>query len=55
MMGFVAGQVGQRPFEVGYQPMYFLKDGKAPPADPTYAGLDFCTPKTADPCVGGGS
>jgi ribose transport system substrate-binding protein len=55
--GLSAGQVGQRPFEMGYKAMYFLKDikdGKAPPADPTYTGLDVCTPKTADTCVGGG-
>ena len=46
--GLSAGQVGQRPFEMGYKAMYFLKDikdGKAPPADPTYTGLDVCTPK----------
>jgi len=56
--GLSAGQVGQRPFEMGYKAMYFLKDikdGKAPPADPTYTGLDVCTPKTADTCVGGPS
>jgi len=51
-------QVGQRPFEMGYKAIYFLKDikdGKAPPKDPTYTGLDVCTPKTADTCVGAGS
>ena len=56
--GLSSGQVGQRPFEMGYKAMYFLKDmkdGKAAPADPTYTGLDVCTPKTADTCVGGGS
>ena len=56
--GLSAGQVGQRPFEMGYKAMYFLKDikdGKASPNDPTYTGLDVCTPKTADTCVGGGS
>jgi ribose transport system substrate-binding protein len=56
--GLSSGQVGQRPFEMGYKAMYFLKDikdGKTPPADPTYTGLDVCTPKTADTCVGGGS
>jgi len=56
--GLSAGQVGQRPFEMGYKAMYFLKDikdGKAAPSDPTYTGLDVCTPKTADTCVGGGS
>jgi ribose transport system substrate-binding protein len=56
--GLSAGQVGQRPFEMGYKAMYFLKDikdGKAAPSDPTYTGLDVCTPKTADTCIGGGS
>src|SRR6204780_5408727 len=54
--GLSAGQVGQRPFEMGYKAMYFLKDikdGKPAPKDPTYTGLDVCTPKTADTCVGG--
>jgi ribose transport system substrate-binding protein len=53
--GLSKGQVGQRPFEMGYKSMYFLKDikdGKAPPADPTYTGLDVCTPETADTCIG---
>jgi ribose transport system substrate-binding protein len=54
--GLSSGQVGQRPFEMGYKAMYFLKDikdGKPAPADPTYTGLDVCTPKTADTCIGG--
>ena len=54
--GLSAGQVGQRPFEMGYKSIYFLKDiaeGKAPPADPTYTGLDVCEPSTADTCIGG--
>ena len=54
--GLSLGQVGQRPFEMGYQSMYFLrdivKDGKNP-EDPTYTGLDVCTPETADTCIGG--
>jgi len=53
--GYSLGQVGQRPFEMGYKSMMALKDikdGKAPPADPTYTGLDVCTPETADTCVG---
>jgi ribose transport system substrate-binding protein len=54
--GLSLGQVGQRPFEMGYQTMYFLNDiirnGKNP-ADPTYTGLDVCTPETADSCIGG--
>jgi len=54
--GLSSGQVGQRPFEMGYKAMYILKDikdGKGMPKDPTYTGLDVCTPKTADTCIGG--
>lgn len=52
--GFSLGQVGQRPFEMGYKTMMApkdMKDGKASPADPTYTGLDICTPETADTCI----
>ncbi len=55
--GLATGNVGQRPFEMGYKAMYFLKDmkdGKAAPQDPTYTGLDVCTPKNAAACIGGG-
>jgi len=54
--GLSQGQVGQRPFEMGYKTMFFLKDikeGKAAPSDPTYTGLDVCTQKTATTCIGG--
>ncbi len=54
--GLSAGQVGQRPFEMGYKVIYAIKDmkeGKPAPADPTYTGLDVCTPETADTCIGG--
>lgn len=53
--GLSKGQVGQRPFEMGYKTMMFfkdMKDGKGNPADPTYTGLDVCTPETADTCIG---
>jgi ribose transport system substrate-binding protein len=53
--GLSKGQVGQRPFEMGYKAMFFLKDlkdGKSV-ADPTYTGLDVCTPQTAKTCIGG--
>ena len=52
--GLSLGQVGQRPFEMGYKTMFALrdiKDGKAAPTDPTYTGLDVCTPETADTCI----
>lgn len=52
--GLSLGQVGQRPFEMGYKTMQALqqmKDGGAAPADPTYTGLDVCTPETADTCI----
>jgi ribose transport system substrate-binding protein len=54
--GLSLGQVGQRPFEMGYKTMLFLKDmkdGKAAPQDPTYTGLDVCNPQNAATCVGG--
>jgi ribose transport system substrate-binding protein len=28
-----------------------MKAGKAAPADPTYTGLDVCTPETVDTCI----
>ena len=52
--GYSLGQVGQRPFEMGYMTMKAfadMKDGKAAPADPSYTGLDVCTPETADTCI----
>jgi ribose transport system substrate-binding protein len=52
--GYSAGQVGQRPFEMGYQVMLAFQkmaEGGAAPADPTYTGLDVCTPETADTCI----
>jgi ribose transport system substrate-binding protein len=52
--GLSLGQVGQRPFEMGYKVMQAFNDiasGKAAPADPTYTGLDVCTPETADTCI----
>jgi ribose transport system substrate-binding protein len=54
--GLSDGQVGQRPFEMGYKSMLFLKDikeGKQAPADPTYTGLDVCTSKNIATCIGG--
>ncbi len=56
--GLSKGQVGQRPFEMGYRTMLFLKDikdGKPAPQDPTYTGLDVCTPQNAATCIGGSS
>ncbi|HZP20017.1 MAG TPA: sugar-binding protein [Bauldia sp.] len=54
--GLSAGQVGQRPFEMGNKVIHAIYDmkvnGKPAPADPTYTGLDVCTPETADTCVG---
>ncbi len=52
--GLSAGQVGQRPFQMGYETMNALlqmAEGGAPPKDPTYTGLDVCTPETADTCI----
>jgi ribose transport system substrate-binding protein len=53
--GLSHGQVGQRPFDMGYQTMHFLLDivenGKNP-EDPTFTGLDVCTPDNAETCIG---
>lgn len=52
--GLSIGQVGQRPYEMGYKTMMALKDiteGKPGPEDPTYTGLDVCTPANADTCI----
>ncbi len=46
-------QVGQRPFEMGYQAMYMLRDvleGKDIKEN-IYTGLDECTAATADTCL----
>jgi ribose transport system substrate-binding protein len=54
--GLSGGQVGQRPFEMGYKVIYGLLDiveRRSPPADPSYTGLDVCTPQTADTCIMG--
>jgi ribose transport system substrate-binding protein len=53
--GLSRGQVGQRPFDMGYKTMFFLKDikdGKPAPKDPTYTGLDVCIPQNVATCVG---
>lgn len=55
--GLSTGQVGQRPFDMGYKVMRSLldmKEGKPPPDDPTYTGLDICTRENVDHCIGGG-
>ena len=52
--GLSHGQVGQRPFEMGYLTMHVLKDikeRKQAPADPIYTGLDVCAPATAATCI----
>jgi ribose transport system substrate-binding protein len=52
--GLSLGQVGQRPFEMGYKTMKAfleMKEGKPAPQDPTYTGLDVCTPETVDTCI----
>jgi ribose transport system substrate-binding protein len=50
--GLSHGQVGQRPFEMGYKAIYLLNDltqGKTV-SDPVTIGLDVCTPETIDTC-----
>jgi ribose transport system substrate-binding protein len=51
--GLSNGQVGQRPYEMGYRAMYVLKDiveGNEVD-DPIYTGLDVCTQENADSCL----
>lgn len=53
--GLSHGQVGQRPYDMGYQAMFVMKDlveGKEV-EDPIYTGLDVCTQDNADTCLGG--
>lgn len=52
--GLSLGQVGQRPFQMGYETMNFMlqmAEGGEKPKDPTYTGLDVCTPETIDTCI----
>ena len=55
--GLSHGQVGQRPFDMGYQAMHILKELKEGKQveDPIYTGLDVCTPENADNCLQQGS
>jgi ribose transport system substrate-binding protein len=51
--GLSNGQVGQRPFAMGYQAMLILKDlvaGKEVD-DPIFTGLDVCTSENAADCL----
>jgi ribose transport system substrate-binding protein len=51
--GYSSGQVGQRPFDMGYKSMLILQDivnGKKVD-DPIYTGLDVCEPATAATCI----
>jgi ribose transport system substrate-binding protein len=51
--GLSHGQVGQRPYDMGYKAMQILKDlaeGKQV-QDPIYTGLDVCTQENAENCL----
>jgi len=53
--GYSHGQVGQRPYEMGYRAMHILRDMVAEgetPEDPIYTGLDVCTQENAESCLG---
>jgi len=53
--GLSHGQVGQRPYEMGYRAMFILKDlvdGKTVD-DQIYTGLDVCEPENQDSCLSG--
>ena len=51
--GLSHGQVGQRPFEMGYRSMYILRDlaEGVDVDDPIYTGLDVCLPETVGSCL----
>lgn len=52
--GLSHGQVGQRPYDMGYQAMHILLDlveGNEV-EDPIYTGLDVCTQENVDTCLG---
>jgi ribose transport system substrate-binding protein len=52
--GLSGGQIGQHPFEMGYRTMFYLldiKNGAAPPKDPTFTGLDICTADNINTCM----
>src|SRR6185503_9167933 len=51
--GYSQGQVGQRPFDMGYKSMFVIKDliDKKPVAYPNYPGLDVCEPETEATCI----
>jgi ribose transport system substrate-binding protein len=52
--GLSHAQVGQRPFEMGYQAMQLLRDlarGLEVP-EHVYTGLDVCLAENAEQCVG---
>ncbi|MDJ0897087.1 MAG: sugar-binding protein [Alphaproteobacteria bacterium] len=53
--GLSVGQVGQRPYEMGYRAMLLLKElleGR-PVEDPIFTGLDVCTQENLDSCLSG--
>jgi ribose transport system substrate-binding protein len=52
--GLSDGQVGQRPFQMGYLAMQRLAELKAGKTvqDPEYTGLDVCTTENANDCLG---
>ena len=51
--GLSHGQVGQRPYEMGYRGMFILRDlvKGMEVEDPIYTGLDVCTQDNADTCL----
>jgi ribose transport system substrate-binding protein len=51
--GLSDGQVGQRPFDMGYKAMFILQElnQSKKVADPIYTGLDVCTPQNQATCL----
>lgn len=55
--GLSHGQVGQRPYDMGYKAMFTMKDliEGSDVEDPIYTGLDVCTQDNAENCLQQGS
>lgn len=51
--GWSHGQVGQRPFEMGYRAIFVLRDLAAgkPVPDPIHTGIDVCVADNAEDCL----
>jgi len=51
LLGEFGGETKDEADEKAHKLMAQLKRGKGAPKDPTYTGLDVCTPETAATCI----